>query len=225
MATTEADGELSGGEALCLWRFSCAFYAQPGVSEALIALQDRAGLDVNLILFALWQGACGRRRLSHAELIAAERSAGPIRAAIVLPLRALATKAPIRSRCRYPAPPRADQDARNCGGKNYSAPPRAPRRDARQRHRPGSTRRCRTRRCRTGEPSARSWAKNGRRCRDDTDPTGPRGVPARLRSNPLQSAPRRGFERSGGVPAIAASPQRRTRPVSRPNRSRTRPSV
>jgi uncharacterized protein (TIGR02444 family) len=94
MATTEADGELSGGEgeALCLWRFSGAFYAQPGVSEALIALQDRAGLDVNLILFALWQGACGRRRLSHAELMAAERSAGPIRAAIVLPLRALRRK-------------------------------------------------------------------------------------------------------------------------------------
>ena len=92
MATTEADGELSGGKALCLWRFSCAFYAQPGVSEALIALQDRAGLDVNLILFALWQGACGHRRLSHAELMAAERSAGPIRAAIVLPLRALRRK-------------------------------------------------------------------------------------------------------------------------------------
>ena len=92
MATTEAVGELSGGEALCLWRFSCAFYAQPGVSEALLALQDRAGLDVNLILFALWQGACGRRRLSHAELIAAERGAGPIRAAIVLPLRALRRK-------------------------------------------------------------------------------------------------------------------------------------
>ena len=91
METTEAVGELSGGEgeALGLWRFSCAFYAQPGVSEALLALQDRAGLDVNLILFVLWQGACGRRRLSHAELIAAERSAGPIRAAIVLPLRAL----------------------------------------------------------------------------------------------------------------------------------------
>jgi uncharacterized protein (TIGR02444 family) len=92
MATTEADGELSGGEAPCLWRFSCAFYAQPGVSEALIALQDRAGLDVNLILFALWQGACGLRRLSQAELMAAERSAGPIRAAIVLPLRALRRK-------------------------------------------------------------------------------------------------------------------------------------
>ena len=49
-------------------------------------------MDVNLILFALWQGACGRGRLSHAELMAAERSAGPIRAAIVLPLRALRRK-------------------------------------------------------------------------------------------------------------------------------------
>ena len=94
MALPESVGDLSSGEgeALGLWRFSCAFYAQPGVSEALIALQDRAGLDVNLILFALWQGACGLRRLSQAELMAAERSAGPIRAAIVQPLRALRGK-------------------------------------------------------------------------------------------------------------------------------------
>jgi len=94
-----AAGEPSGGEgqALGLWHFSCAFYAQPGVSEALIALQDRAGLDVNLMLFALWQGACGPHRLSPAELIAAERSAGPIRTAIVLPLRALRRK--LRSDC------------------------------------------------------------------------------------------------------------------------------
>ena len=90
----EAAGELSGGpgQALRLWRFSCAFYAQPGVSEALLALQDRAGLDVNLILFALWRGACGLGCLSHAELIAAECCAGPITAAIVLPLRVLRRK-------------------------------------------------------------------------------------------------------------------------------------
>jgi uncharacterized protein (TIGR02444 family) len=94
MATSEAAGEPAGGEGQSarLWHFSCAFYAQPGVSEALLALQDRAGLDVNLILFAMWQGACGLRRLSHAELMAAERSAGPVRAAIVLPLRALRRK-------------------------------------------------------------------------------------------------------------------------------------
>jgi len=93
-AMSEAAGEPAGceGQPADLWHFSCAFYAQPGVSEALLALQDRAGLDVNLILFALWQGACGLRRLSQAELMAAERSAGPIRAAIVLPLRALRRK-------------------------------------------------------------------------------------------------------------------------------------
>ena len=46
-----------------LWEFSLDFYARPGVSAALIELQDRAGLDVNLILFALWLGARhGRRR-------------------------------------------------------------------------------------------------------------------------------------------------------------------
>ena len=45
-----------------LWRFSLAFYARPGVAEALIALQDRAGLDVNLMLFALWLGVSGRSR-------------------------------------------------------------------------------------------------------------------------------------------------------------------
>ena len=73
----------------CLWRFSRAFYARPGVSEALIALQDREGLDVNLILFALWRGVSGRSRLSNAELAIAERSARPIAAAIVVPLRAL----------------------------------------------------------------------------------------------------------------------------------------
>ncbi len=94
MAMSEAAGEPAGcgRQSADLWHFSCAFYAQPGVSEALLALQDRAGLDVNLILFALWRGACGLHRLSHAELMAAERSAGPIRAAVVLPLRALRQK-------------------------------------------------------------------------------------------------------------------------------------
>ena len=91
---SEVAGEPSGGEGQSagLWRFSCAFYAQPGVSEALIALQDRASLDVNLVLFALWQGACRLHRLSQAELMAAEVSARPIREAIVLPLRALRRK-------------------------------------------------------------------------------------------------------------------------------------
>ena len=87
---TVSAGELSDSEAL--WRFSLAFYARPGVSEALIALQDRAGCDVNLILFALWLGVSGRSRLTKEELAIAGRIARPIGADIVEPLRALRRK-------------------------------------------------------------------------------------------------------------------------------------
>jgi len=83
----EAAGDASRVEGL--WRFSLAFYARPDVSEALIALQDRADVDVNLILFALWLGVSGRRRLGSTELAAAERTVGPISAEIIEPLRVL----------------------------------------------------------------------------------------------------------------------------------------
>ena len=83
----EADQKLSDDAAL--WRFSLAFYGRPGVSEALIALQDRAGCDVNLMLFALWAGASGRGRLTCEELAIANGIACPIRANIVEPLRTL----------------------------------------------------------------------------------------------------------------------------------------
>ena len=73
------------GEAL--WRFSLAFYARPGVAEALIALQDRAGCDANVILFALWRGLVHGHRLEHAELMAAEAAVGPLRRAVIEPLR------------------------------------------------------------------------------------------------------------------------------------------
>jgi uncharacterized protein (TIGR02444 family) len=72
-----------------LWRFSLAFYALPRVSQALIALQDRDGLDVNLMLFALWLGVSGCSRLSGDGLSAADRAISAIRAEIVEPLRAL----------------------------------------------------------------------------------------------------------------------------------------
>jgi uncharacterized protein (TIGR02444 family) len=71
-----------------LWRFSLAFYALPGIAEALIALQDREGLDVNLMLFALWLGISGHR-LDREELTAAERATCTIRSEIVEPLRTL----------------------------------------------------------------------------------------------------------------------------------------
>jgi uncharacterized protein (TIGR02444 family) len=72
-----------------LWAFSLDFYARPGVSEALIELQDRAGLDVNLILFALWHGLSGRGRLDYERLAIAYQAARAIQTEIVMPLRAL----------------------------------------------------------------------------------------------------------------------------------------
>ena len=55
----------------------------------MIALQDRAGLDVNLMLFALWLGVTGRSPLDHAGLAAAERAVCDIRGEMIEPLRAL----------------------------------------------------------------------------------------------------------------------------------------
>jgi uncharacterized protein (TIGR02444 family) len=72
-----------------LWRFSLALYARPGVAEALIALQDRAGCDVNLVLFALWRGAARGHRLAPAELAAAATAIAPIGLEIVRPVRQL----------------------------------------------------------------------------------------------------------------------------------------
>ena len=85
----EATAECCDDEVL--WRFSLAFYTRPCVSEALIALQDRAGCDVNLMLFALWLGVFGRS-LTKEELAIADQIARPIRADIVEPLRALRRK-------------------------------------------------------------------------------------------------------------------------------------
>lgn len=50
------------------WRFSCAVYAGAGVAEACLELQDRQGCDVNLLLLAVWLGACRGVELDGAGL-------------------------------------------------------------------------------------------------------------------------------------------------------------
>jgi len=77
----------AAGEAF--WRFSLALYARPGVADALIAIQDRAARDVNLILFGLWLGASHGRLLAAGELAGSEAAIAPIAAAAVAPLRRL----------------------------------------------------------------------------------------------------------------------------------------
>jgi len=68
------------------WRFSLAVYDRPGVAAALIGLQDRHGLDVNLLLYCCWAGA-GNCLLSMEHLAAVEAAAEPLQVNLVRPLR------------------------------------------------------------------------------------------------------------------------------------------
>jgi uncharacterized protein (TIGR02444 family) len=77
----------AAGEAL--WRFSLALYARPGVADALILIQDRAGSDVNMVLFGLWLGVTEGRLLGAAGLQAAEAAVASINQSGVTPLRRL----------------------------------------------------------------------------------------------------------------------------------------
>lgn len=70
------------------WDFTLALYGKPGVAPALIGLQDRLGLDVNMLLYCCWAGSQGRR-LSAADLAAVEAVAEPWQAEVVRPLRGL----------------------------------------------------------------------------------------------------------------------------------------
>lgn len=70
------------------WRFSVRHYARPGMAARLIRLQDRAGLDVNLLLFCLFAATRGEelrpaqiRRAAAAVRPAMREALGPLRAA------------------------------------------------------------------------------------------------------------------------------------------------
>ena len=71
-----------------LWDFSVELYARPGVAAACLALQDRAGADVCLLLAALWLERRGVAATA-ARLAQLERLAAPWQASVVAPLRDL----------------------------------------------------------------------------------------------------------------------------------------
>ena len=68
------------------WAYSLRIYAQPGISEVCLALQDGAGADVNMAMFALWAASCGLRLLP-ADFTAIEARVQPWRTQIIHPLR------------------------------------------------------------------------------------------------------------------------------------------
>jgi uncharacterized protein (TIGR02444 family) len=71
-----------------LWRFSLSFYKRQGVAEACIELQDRAGVDVNLLLFLVWLAA-SKRRLAAADVKMLDDKLREWRNLTIVPLRAM----------------------------------------------------------------------------------------------------------------------------------------
>jgi len=70
------------------WRFSLGFYRRPGVAEACLALQDRCGVDVNLLLLFLWLATLRKRLPPQAAGTVCAR-AERWREDVVKPLRAV----------------------------------------------------------------------------------------------------------------------------------------
>ncbi len=70
------------------WDHSLAIYRRPGFSQAAIALQDRRGVDVNILLLALWRAATGAGALGEATLGMADATVRPWREQVTERLRA-----------------------------------------------------------------------------------------------------------------------------------------
>jgi uncharacterized protein (TIGR02444 family) len=79
------------------WNFSLTFYARPGVADLCLDLQDRFAVDVNMLLYLLWQ-ASRRRRLDAGEIGEVIAQVEPWRRHVVLPLRG------VRRYLKQPAP-------------------------------------------------------------------------------------------------------------------------
>ena len=70
------------------WDFTIAHYGRAGLSPAVIALQDRLGVDVNMLLLCCWAGSSGRGALGADDIVSALAVARPWQSEVVEPLRA-----------------------------------------------------------------------------------------------------------------------------------------
>jgi uncharacterized protein (TIGR02444 family) len=70
------------------WSTTLSLYGRPGVPEACLMLQDRDGLDVNMVLWCIWCGTLGRP-VAPALAAQAVAACAPWRAEVLEPLRAL----------------------------------------------------------------------------------------------------------------------------------------
>src|SRR5437868_1041924 len=69
------------------WKFSLRIYAAPGVQTECLSLQDRFGVDVNLLLFCAYAGAKRDTILSEHDISQIAALIEPWQKNVVLPLR------------------------------------------------------------------------------------------------------------------------------------------
>lgn len=74
------------------WEFSIRVYAEPGVAEACLALQERHDADINVILFCLWSAASGEESLTRTRLGELLDHVASWREEVIVPLRNLRQK-------------------------------------------------------------------------------------------------------------------------------------
>jgi uncharacterized protein (TIGR02444 family) len=69
------------------WDFSLRVYGQAGVAPACLALQDRHGLDVNVLLLCCWLGHCQKAKPRPAEIARLADAVAAWHNDVVRPLR------------------------------------------------------------------------------------------------------------------------------------------
>jgi uncharacterized protein (TIGR02444 family) len=74
------------------WAFALHLYAQPGVADACLKLQDEAGVDVMMALMTIFAAVRHRVLLAPAEIRELDEVCRPWREQIVHPLRAIRTR-------------------------------------------------------------------------------------------------------------------------------------
>jgi len=79
------------------WDFSRRFYRKPGVADACLFVQDRYGLNVNLIMLCVWLAKTGGGVLATGKITAALQRISDWEFSVIKPLRE------IRRVCRHEA--------------------------------------------------------------------------------------------------------------------------
>src|SRR5262245_52444325 len=69
------------------WTFALELYGQPGVAEACLLLQDRLGVDVNVLLFSMFAARERGIALDGRDLRGIDAVVAPWREEIVVALR------------------------------------------------------------------------------------------------------------------------------------------